>query len=77
MWRIAASQYPPVPPRLPGRKVANGFPIAGYVSPGLRNLHLEKACLLVEHKAENISCHTGNSSPSSVMTHMGKESKKG
>ena len=58
-------------------EVADGFQIAGFVASALRNLHLEKACLLVEHKAENISCHTGNSSPSSVMTHMGKESKKG
>ena len=37
--------------------VADGFQIAGSVLPGLRNLHLEKACLLVEHKAENISFH--------------------
>ena len=73
---MAASKYPPVSQRLPGRKVANGFQIAGYVSPGLINLHLEKACLLAKHKAENISFHTGSSSPSSLMTHMGKESKQ-
>ena len=76
MWWMAACKYPPVPQGLPGRKVANGFQIAGCFSPRLRNLHLEKACLLVEHKAENISFHTGNSYRSSVMTHIGKESKK-
>ena len=31
-------------------EVADGFQIAGFVSPGLRNLHLEKPCLLVEQK---------------------------
>ena len=30
----------------------------GFVSPGLRNLHLEKACFLIECRAENISFHT-------------------
>ena len=39
-------------------KVANGFQIAGFVSPGFRNLHLENACLLIECTAENISFHT-------------------
>ena len=38
-------------------KVAHGFQIAGFVSPGFRNLHLEKACLLIEHTAENIAFH--------------------
>ena len=33
---------------------ANGFQTAIFALPGLRNLHLEKNCLLVEHKAENI-----------------------
>ena len=42
---------------LSGEEIADGFQIAGSVLPGLRNLHLEKACLLVEHKAENISFH--------------------
>ena len=36
---------------------ADGFQIAGFVSPGPRYLHLEKACLLVECRAENISLH--------------------
>ena len=31
-------------------EVVDGFQIAGFVSPGLRNLHLEKPCLLVEQK---------------------------
>ena len=31
-------------------EVADGFQIAGFVSPGRRNLPLEKACLLVEVK---------------------------
>ena len=35
----------------------DGFQIAGFVSPGPRYLHLEKACLLVECRAENISLH--------------------
>ena len=36
-------------------EVADGFQIAGFVSPGLKNLHLEKACLPVECRAESIS----------------------
>ena len=40
---------------LTGEEVADGFGIGGFVSPGLRNFYLEKACLLVEHKVENIS----------------------
>ena len=36
---------------------ANGFQTAIFALPGLRNLHWEKNCLLVEHKAENISFH--------------------
>ena len=31
-------------------EVVDGFQIAGFVSPGHGNLHLEKACLLVEVK---------------------------
>ena len=31
-------------------EIADGFQIAGFVSPGRRNLTLEKACLLVEVK---------------------------
>ena len=42
---------------LTGQEVANGFQIAGFVSPGLRNLHLEKVYFLVEHRAKNISFH--------------------
>ena len=30
----------------------DGFQIAGFVSPGPRYLHLEKACLLVECRAQ-------------------------
>ena len=40
---------------LTGEEVADGFGRGGFVSPGLRNFYLEKACLLVERKAENIS----------------------
>ena len=40
-------------------KVAYGFQIAGFFSPGFRNLQLEKACLLIECIAENILFHTG------------------
>ena len=35
---------------LTGEEAADGFQIAGFVSPGHGNLHLEKACLLVEVK---------------------------
>ena len=45
---------------LTGEKVADGFQIAGFVSPGLRNLCLEKTSLLVEHRMENISFHKVN-----------------
>ena len=38
-----------------GEEVADDFQIAGFVSPGLRNLHLEKTYLLVECRAESIS----------------------
>ena len=41
-------------------EVADGFQIAGFISPGLRNLHLEKACLLVEPRAENILFYISN-----------------
>ena len=43
---------------LTGEEVADGFGIGGFVSPGLRNWHLEKTCLMVEHRAEDISFHT-------------------
>ena len=39
-------------------EVADGFQIADFVSPVFRNLHIEKDCLLVEHKVENISFHS-------------------
>ena len=35
--------------------VADGCLKSGIVSPGLRNLHFEKACLLVVLRIENIS----------------------
>ena len=35
-------------PVLTGEEVANIFQIYGLVSPGLRNVQLEKTCLLVE-----------------------------
>ena len=40
------------------QEVTDGIQIAGFVSPGLRNWHLEKTCLMVEHRAEDISFHT-------------------
>ena len=49
--------HPPSSSALPRDEVAGGFQIAGFVSPGLRNFYLEKACLLVEYKAGNISFH--------------------
>ena len=42
--------HPPRSPVLTREEVADGFQIDGFVSPGLRNLHLEKPCLLVEQK---------------------------
>ena len=45
---------------LTGEEVADSFQIAGFVSPGLRNLHWEKACVLVECRAENILFHIDN-----------------
>ena len=41
-------------------EAADGFQIAGFISPVLRNLHLEKACLLVELRAENILFYIRN-----------------
>jgi len=38
-----------------GKEIADDFQIDGLVSPGLRNLHFEKACLLVVLRIENIS----------------------
>lgn len=52
---------PPSSLVLTGEKVADGFQVAGFLSSGLRNLHLEEACLLVEHRAENISFHIPSS----------------
>ena len=42
--------HPPRSSVLTREEVVDGFQIAGFVSPGLRNLHLEKPCLLVEQK---------------------------
>ena len=52
--------YHPLPSisALTGEEVADGFQRADFVSPGLINLHLEKAYLLVEYRAENTSFHT-------------------
>ena len=41
-------------------EVDDGFQRAGFVSPGLRNLRWEKACVLVECRAENILFHIDN-----------------
>ena len=50
-------------------KVAGGLQIAGSVSPGLRNRHFLKVCLLVEHGAETFHftpfcCSVSQSCPS-------------
>ena len=58
MWRMAASHVSSF--SLSREEVALGFQIAGFASPGFINLHLEKTCLLVEQRAENISFHKGN-----------------
>ena len=49
-------------------EAADGFQIAGFISPALRNLHLEKACLLVEHRAQNVSFHTNNKAKTKTKT---------
>ena len=49
----AAFHIPPAP------QVADGFQLAVFVSPRVRNLHLEKACFLVESRAVTISFHAG------------------
>ena len=49
--------HPPSLSVLPREEVADVFRVAGFVSPGLRNFYLEKACLLVECKAGNVSFH--------------------
>lgn len=36
---------------------SDGIQIVGFASPGLINLQLEKSCLLVELRVENISFH--------------------
>ena len=48
---------PPSISALTGEEVGDGFQRADFVSPGLRNLHLEKAYFLVERRAKNISFH--------------------
>ena len=50
---------PPSSSALTGEEVADDFRIAGWVSPGLRNLYLEKACSLGQHTAEPISFYRG------------------
>ena len=55
----AASHLPPSSSALTGEEVADDFQIAGCVSPGLRNLCLEKACSLVGHTAKHISVYRG------------------
>ena len=49
--------HPPSLSVLPREEVADGFRVAGFVSPGLRNFYLEKAWLLIECKAGNMSFH--------------------
>ena len=48
-----ASHMPPATQHT-GEDAADGFQNAGFISPGLINLHLDKVCLLTEHRAENI-----------------------
>ena len=50
----------PAPQCLLGRNLPDGFQIADFVPPGLRNLYLDKARLLVECRAENILFHKAN-----------------
>ena len=45
------------PQLLSREEVPNVFQRAGFVSPGLRYLHLEEAYFLVKSRAENISSH--------------------
>ena len=47
---LSLTPPPPSSSALTREEVVDGFQIAGFVSPGCRNLHLEKACLLVEVK---------------------------
>ena len=47
--------HPPRSSVLTREEVVDGFQIAGFLSPGLRHLHLEEACFLVKSRAENIS----------------------
>lgn len=56
-WGNGCLSLPPSFSVLTGQKVADGSQGAGLLSSGLRNLHLEEACLLVEHRPENISFH--------------------
>ena len=56
-WGNGCLSLPPSSSVLTGQKVADGFQGAGFLSSGLRNLHFEEACFLLEHRAENISFH--------------------
>ena len=51
--------HPPSFSMLIREEVVNGFQIGDFVSSGLRNLYLEKACSLGEHTAEPISFYRG------------------
>ena len=59
-WLPLTSPTAPAPQCLLGRNLPDGFQIADFVPPGLRNLYLDKACLLVECRAENILFHKAN-----------------
>ena len=52
--------HPPAPQCLLRKKKLMASKYPALFSPGLRNLHLEKACLLVEGRGENISFHSTN-----------------
>lgn len=47
MWQTAASPLPPAPSALKREEVADGFQIAGFVSPCLWKLAFGKSILLV------------------------------
>ena len=55
---MAAPHIPSVPHAYQGES-SLWLPNSWLFSPGFRNLQLEKACLLIECTAENISLHTG------------------
>ena len=48
-----ASHMPPATQHT-GEEADDGFQKAGFISPWFINLHLDKVCLLIEHRAENI-----------------------